>query len=79
MVPAPCPSTAPVPPPAYQRALAKRGPARHLDALTLVTRLHLLTLCRLAVQQAQRPCPPPLPKGPGGRPAPAATAPRRCC
>jgi hypothetical protein len=39
-----------------------------LDALTLVTRLHLLTLCRLAVQQAQRHCPPPLPKGPGGAP-----------
>jgi hypothetical protein len=40
----------------------------HLDALTLVTHLHLLALCRLAVQQAQRHCPPPLPQGPGGRP-----------
>jgi hypothetical protein len=68
MVPAPCASTAPVPPPAYQQALTKRGPALHLDALTLVTRLHLLPLCRLAVQQAQRHCPPPLPKGPGGAP-----------
>jgi len=33
-----------------------------------VTRLHLLTLCRLAVQQAHRRCPPPLPAGPGGAP-----------
>ena len=68
MVPVPCASTAPVPPPAYQRALARRGPALHIDALALVTRLHLLALCRLAVQQAQRRCPPPLPTGPGGRP-----------
>jgi hypothetical protein len=42
--------------------------ALHLDALTLVTRLELLTLCRLAVQLAQRQCPPPLPAGPGGAP-----------
>ena len=68
MVPSPCTPTAPVPPPAYQRAVAKRGPALHIDALTLVTRLHLLALCRLAVRQAQRCCPPPLPQGPGGRP-----------
>ncbi len=68
MVPVPCPSTVPVPPPAYQRAVATRGPALHIDALTLVTRLHLLTLCRLAVQQAGRRCPPPLPAGPGGAP-----------
>jgi len=54
MVPAPCKPTAPAPPPAYQRAVAKRGPALHIDALTLVTRLHLLALCRLAVQQAPR-------------------------
>jgi hypothetical protein len=40
----------------------------HLDALTLVRRLHLLALCRLAVQYAHRRCPPPLPAGPGGRP-----------
>ena len=33
-----------------------------------MTRLHLLTLCRRAVQQAQRRCPPPLPAGPGGSP-----------
>jgi len=68
MVPIPCESTAPVPPLCYQRALAKRRPALHIDALTLVTRLHLLTLCRLAVQRSQQQCPPPLPKGPGGAP-----------
>lgn len=68
MVPALCASTAPVPPPSYQRALVKRTPALHIDALTLVTRLHLLTLCRLAVQLSQHHCPPPLPKGPGGAP-----------
>ena len=43
-------------------------PALHIDAPTLVTRLHLLALCRLAVRVAHRPCPPPLPKGPGGKP-----------
>ena len=36
----------PVPPPAYHRAQAKLGPALHIDALTLITTLHLLTLCR---------------------------------
>jgi hypothetical protein len=61
MVAVPCVSTAPVPPPAYRRALAKAGPALHLDALTLVTRLRLLALCRLPVQLAHRRCPPPLP------------------
>src|SRR5919202_723521 len=30
--------------------------------------LHLLNLCRPAVQLSQRHCPPPLPKGPGGAP-----------
>jgi transposase len=68
MVPAPCSSTIPIPPPAYQRAQANAQPALHLDALTLVTRLHLLALCRLAVRLAQRRCPPPLPAGPGGHP-----------
>jgi len=68
MVPTPCRNTSPVPPPAYHRAQAKRGRALQVDALTLVTRLHLLALCRLAVCQAQRRCPPPLPAGPGGRP-----------
>src|SRR3989442_14449532 len=59
---------APVAPPSYQRAQAKQGPALHINALTLVTRLHLLLLCRLAVQLAHRRCPPPLPAGPGGSP-----------
>jgi len=68
MVPTSCGNTSPVPPPAYHRAQAKVGRALQVDALTLVTRLHLLALCRLAVQQAQRRCPPPLPAGPGGRP-----------
>jgi Transposase DDE domain len=68
MVPAPCTPTVPVPPPAYQRAVARRGPALHINALTLVTRLRLLALCELAVQQAARSCAPPLPKGPGGAP-----------
>jgi hypothetical protein len=40
----------------------------HLDALTLVSRLHLLTLCQLALQLARHRCPPGLPAGPGGRP-----------
>ena len=59
---------APVPPPCYQRMQAKQGPALSIDALTLVTTLHLLTLCRLAVRLAHRRCPPPLPAGPGGAP-----------
>src|SRR5438105_6531993 len=59
---------APVPPPAYYRAQARLGPALHIDALTLVRTLHLLTLCRLAVRLAHRRCPPPLPAGPGGAP-----------
>jgi hypothetical protein len=57
-----------VPPPAYYRAQARFGPALHIDALTLVTMLHLLALCRLAVRLAHRRCPPPLPSGPGGAP-----------
>jgi|SRR5579859_2598528 len=65
MAPTGCPVQAPVPPPSYHRTMAT---ALHLDALTLVTRLELLTLCRLAVQLAQRQCPPPLPAGPGGAP-----------
>src|SRR5215471_16249946 len=59
---------APVPPPAYHRAQARLGAALHIDALTLVRTLHLLTLCRLAVRLAHRRCPPPLPAGPGGAP-----------
>src|ERR1700682_279068 len=59
---------APVPPAAYRRAQARLGPALHIDALTLVNTLHLLTLCRLAVRLAHLRCPPPLPAGPGGAP-----------
>lgn len=66
MVPATCSSTAPVPPPSYHRALVRQPTALHVTALTLVTSLQLLALCRLAVQSAHRRCPPPLAKGPGG-------------
>ena len=51
-------SAAPVPPPAYHRAQARLGPALHIDALTFVNTLHLLTLCRLAVRLAHHRCPP---------------------
>ena len=68
MVPTLCSSTGAVPPPAYQRALRKQPPALHVTALTLVSALHLLDLCRLSVRLAHRRCPPPLPKGPGGKP-----------
>jgi hypothetical protein len=54
-----------IPPPLYQRGLAR---ALHLDALTLVGRLQLLALCRVAVDLAGRRCPPPPPAGPGGAP-----------
>src|SRR5437763_11479606 len=63
---------APVPPPSYHRrevqAQAQRARALHINALSLIKTLHLLALCRLAVQVANRRCPPPLPKGPGGAP-----------
>ena len=59
---------APVPPPAYHRAQERLGPALHIDALTLVRRLHLLALCRLAVRLAHARCAPPLPAGAGGAP-----------
>src|SRR5258707_15831146 len=68
MVPVPCPHTEAVPPPSYQRAMQKQPLALHRTALALVTTLHLLDLCRLAVQCAHRRCPPPLPAGPGGAP-----------
>ena len=68
MMPSVVSEQAPVPPPAYHRAQARMGPALHIDALTLVRTLHLLTLCRLAVRLAHRRCPPPLPTGPGGAP-----------
>jgi hypothetical protein len=42
--------------------------AVHVDALTLVRRLELLALGRMAVHLAHHQCPPPLPAGPGGAP-----------
>jgi hypothetical protein len=68
MVSTSCSPKVVIPPPAYQRAQTKAQPALHLDALTLVTRLHLLALCQIAVRLAHRRCPPPLPAGPGGHP-----------
>src|SRR5438309_8539722 len=68
MMPVALESQAPVPPPAYHRMQARLGAALHIDALSLVTSLHLLALCRLAVRLAHHRCPPPLPTGPGGRP-----------
>jgi hypothetical protein len=65
MTPARWPAQTPVPPPSYRRTLAM---ALHLDALTLITRLQLLALCRLAVRLAQQQCPPPLRAGRGGAP-----------
>jgi hypothetical protein len=65
MTPARGPDQAPVPLPSYHRRVAG---ALHLDALRLVSQLHLLALCRLAVCLAQQQCPPPLPVGPGGAP-----------
>jgi len=55
-------------PPAYQRAVARRGPDLHVSALTLVVTFHLLALCQLAVALARQRCPSALPKGPGGAP-----------
>jgi hypothetical protein len=37
------------------------GPALRLDALTLITRLHLLALCRLAVRFVRHRCSSPVP------------------
>src|SRR3989440_7356358 len=68
MMPTVVKEQAPVPPPSYQRAQARLSRALHIDALTLVTTLHVLALCRLAVRLAHHRCPPPLPAGPGGAP-----------
>ena len=68
MMPTVVKEQAPVPPPSYQRAQARLSRALHMDALTLVTTLHVLALCRLAVRLAHRRCPPPLPAGKGGAP-----------
>src|SRR6266516_2999141 len=72
MMPSTCNQQAPVPPPSYHRrevqAQAQHARALHINALALIETLHLLALCRLAVQVAHRHCSPPLPKGAGGRP-----------
>ncbi len=68
MMPLALENQAPVTPPSYQRAQARMGPALEINALTLVTTLHLLSLCRLAVRLSHLRCPPPLPAGPGGAP-----------
>jgi hypothetical protein len=63
---------APIPPPSYHRqeaqVQARQARTLPINALTLIKTLHLLTLCQLAIQLAYRRCPPPLPKGAGGRP-----------
>jgi hypothetical protein len=48
--------------------MARRGPELHLDAVTLVTTVHLHGRCEPAVALARRRCPLALPKGPGGAP-----------
>jgi hypothetical protein len=68
MMPLALENQTPVAPPSYQRAQARMGPALEINALTMVTTLHLLWLCRLAVRLSHRRCPPPLPAGPGGAP-----------
>ena len=55
MVPAEYADQAPVPSPSYHRRAAQ---ALHLDALRLVTQLHLLALCRVAVLLAHQQCMP---------------------
>ena len=70
MAPALRANQAPIPPPAYHRTVAT---ALHLDALTLVTRLHLLELCSAAVHLARRRFPPPMPAVSGQ------AAPRNTC
>jgi hypothetical protein len=47
---------------------ARLASALHLDALTIVTKLHLLALCRFAARLAHRRCPPHLLKCPAGSP-----------
>ncbi len=50
---------APAAPPAYHRVQARLGSPVRINALMFVITLHLLTLCRLAVQLTHRRCPPP--------------------
>jgi len=58
MMPTKLDEQAPVPPPAYHRAQARQA-GLHIDALTLVTTLHVWALCRIAVRLAHWRCPPP--------------------
>ena len=58
MMPTVLAEQAPVPPPAYHRVQERLGPTLHLDALTVVRRLHLHALCRLAVRLAHTFCAP---------------------
>jgi hypothetical protein len=60
-----CSDQPPIPPPSYHRRPTR---ALYVNALTLVRRLHLLALCRVAVHLARQRCPPPLPAGPDGAP-----------
>jgi len=61
MMPTVLTDQAPVPPPSYHRAQDQREHWLHINALKLIETLHLLALCRSAVQLAHRRCPPPLP------------------
>ena len=65
MAPALCADQAPVPPPSYHHSPAG---ALHLDALSLVRRLHLLALCEHAVHLAPQASVPSLAAGRGGAP-----------
>lgn len=65
MTPDVCADQMSIPPPSYHRI--KVAPL-HRNALTLVRRLCLLELCRVAVKLARQQCPLPLPAGPGGAP-----------
>lgn len=64
MTPSHCADQASIPPPSYHHTMAA---GLHLDALTLVSHVHLLALCRVAVHLAHEQCPPPLPAGLGLR------------
>jgi hypothetical protein len=68
---------APVLPPSYHRAQGQRERWLHINALTLIETLHLLALCRLAVQMAHRRCPPLCPKERAVALTPTAKSP--CC
>lgn len=60
MMPTVVQEQAPIPLPSYQRAQARLGPALHIDALTLVRTLHLLTVM-MSCQAANTSSTPSLP------------------